>query len=458
MSIYEKRFERKWFKNVVHTTLNPNEPGSIRLHLVPPKFSFFKARPSTLIINGKDLIPLNSSWAILLYIFIDEVNMFFEKEINKSDLEEIVTSTINRMKKIYKKTSEELMRKDLWYMIEIFVLIARGEKVDLKNTLLSVGDFSKIMIAPHRMDLMVSSMKKMGKWNCNQKCLHCYAAEQEYAETKELSTEQWKKIIDICKMNCISQLTFTGGEPTLRDDLVELVNYSKWFVTRINTNGVLLSKELCEKLYDASLDSVQITLYSDQKEIHNELVGTDNFEKTVQGIKNAIESGLNVSINTPLCSLNKDYKSTLEFIHNLGITYATVSGLICTGNAKKEKSIYTRLKENELENLLEIACEYAEKNKIELDFTSPGWISTEKLSKLKLNTPACGACLSNMAISPDGNVMPCQSWLSKNSSLGNILEQKWKRIWNGRKCKKIRQQSSLSNLTCPLRGGKLSEE
>ena len=77
---------------------------------------------------------------------------------------------------------------------------------------------------------------------------------------------------------------------------------------------------------------------------------------------------------------------------------------------------------------------------------------------MKLNIPACGACLSNMAITPDGNVVPCQSWLGKNSSLGNILKKKWKHIWESPKCKKIRMSSAKNNLTCPLRGGKKNEK
>lgn len=94
---------------------------------------------------------------------------------------------------------------------------------------------------------------------------------------------------------------------------------------------------------------------------------------------------------------------------------------------------------------------------MELSFTSPGWIDEETLKELKLDIPACGACLSNMAVSPDGNVMPCQSWLGKDSSLGNILEDKWDKIWNNPKCKKIRKNSSKSSFTCPLRGGKTNE-
>lgn len=343
-------------------------------------------------------------------------------------------------------------------MVNTFTAIANHEPTNLDIGQTSIGDFAKYMRAPHRMDLMINSMEKDRKWHCNQKCIHCYAVKQEYATTNELTTKQWRKVIDICRKNRIAQLTFTGGEPTLRDNLVELINYSKWFVTRLNTNGVLLTKKLCQDLYEASLDSVQVTLYSNNKEIHNKLVGADNFDLTVQGIKNAISSGLNVSINTPLCSLNKDYVSTLKFAKDLGITYASSSGLIVTGKAKEEESVSTQLSKEDITNVLKDACKYTEETEMELSFTSPGWIDKKILKELKLDIPACGACLSHMAISPYGNVMPCQSWLGKNASLGNILKIKWSKIWDSKKCKKIRIESRKSTHTCPLRGGMNNEK
>lgn len=52
---------------------------------------------------------------------------------------------------------------------------------------------------PHRMDLMVSSMEKDGTWHCNQKCLHCYAANQPLGAVKELDTDQWLAVIQKCR-------------------------------------------------------------------------------------------------------------------------------------------------------------------------------------------------------------------------------------------------------------------
>ena len=272
MSIKEKIYELKNLNKVYHTTLNPYEPGSVRIHLVPAKFSIFRSMPSLVFLNGKDIIPLNESWTILFSIFIEEVNKYSGKEVTEKEIELITKETIEKTRKVYRKAGRIDLKEDLLTMINVFTKIAIGEKVEEDIGQMSIGKYSKFMKSPHRMDLMISAMKKDGKWNCNQKCVHCYAAGQKYSEVEELNTEEWKKIIDKCKEAMIPQLTFTGGEPTIRKDLVELVDYAKWFVTRLNTNGVLLTKELCQKLYAASLDSVQITLYSNEEKIHNELV------------------------------------------------------------------------------------------------------------------------------------------------------------------------------------------
>ncbi|MGX8686378.1 MAG: radical SAM/SPASM domain-containing protein, partial [bacterium] len=248
----------------------------------------------------------------------------------------------------------------------------------------------------------------------------------------------------------IPQVTFTGGEPTMREDLFELISYARWFISRLNTNGIRLTKDYCQKLREAELDSVQITFYSADPHIHNRLVGSTRFDDTLAGIKNALSQGLSVSINTPLCSLNRDYVKTLELLHELGVIYVTCSGLITTGNAALSASEKLQLESGELEEILRESVAYCHEHGMEINFTSPGWLPAEVFDELNIPTPSCGACLSNMAVTPGGNVVPCQSWLS-DAPLGNILTDDWKRIWEGDICRRQRAFSSLMTGECPLR-------
>ena len=63
--------------------------------------------------------------------------------------------------------------------------------------------------------------------------------------------------------------------------VVGLVQAAAWFVTRLNTNGRMLTSALCRELADASLDSVQVTLYSADEAIHNTLVGAPGYADTI---------------------------------------------------------------------------------------------------------------------------------------------------------------------------------
>jgi len=100
---------------------------------------------------------------------------------------------------------------------------------------------------------------------------------------------------------------------------------------------------------------------------------------------------------------------------------------------------------------LEQATKICKENHIEISFTSPGWLTEKEMRKLGLDIPACGACLSNMAIAPNGMVVPCQSWLSSNHSLGNILTDNWDEIWNSKECSTIRNRAVHSNDLCQLK-------
>ncbi|MBN2048698.1 MAG: radical SAM protein, partial [Anaerolineaceae bacterium] len=115
---------------------------------------------------------------------------------------------------------------------------------------------SCIPSAPYRMDLAIT-------YRCNNNCSHCYNARSR--NFPELSTIQWKQVIDQLWAIGIPHIVFTGGEPTLREDLPELIQYaqSRGQITGINTNGRRLKDPVfLQQLVDAGLDHVQITFES----------------------------------------------------------------------------------------------------------------------------------------------------------------------------------------------------
>ncbi len=456
MTFRERRYRRAHLDCVRHITLDPKGPGVVRIHMIPPRDETPDA-PFLLLLNGARLVPLNLSWAILLANLMDQLQAYEGQDLAEDQWESLLTAAVEETHRTYPRTKRQTLASDLHLMLTSLVAIAQGREPEAEVGLLSLSDYAPEMTAPHRMDLMVSAMEKDGGWHCNQKCLHCYAAGQPMGETPELSTEQWKTALALLRKANIPQVTFTGGEPTLRSDLVELVQTAAWFVTRLNTNGRLLTPELCAALYQASLDSVQVTLYSAEGNIHNQLVGTNGFNDTVQGIRHAVEAGLIASVNTPLCSLNTHYAETLRFAHSLGVRYATCSGLIPSGSACGQESRATALTPEQLTDILRQAVDTAEELGMELDFTSPGWLDEETLRSLGLNLiPSCGACLSNMAVTPDGKVVPCQSWLS-DEPLGDLLHDDWADIWNSPRCAAIRAESAKLEHICQLKGKEEAE-
>ena len=456
MTFRERRYRRAHLDCVRHITLDPKGPGVVRIHMIPPRDDTPDA-PFLLLLNGARLVPLNLSWAILLANLMDQLQAYEGQDLAEDQWESLLTAAVEETHRTYPRTKRQTLASDLHLMLTSLVAIAQGREPEAEVGLLSLSDYAPEMTAPHRMDLMVSAMEQNGAWHCNQKCLHCYAAGQPMGETPELSTEQWKTALALLRKANIPQVTFTGGEPPLRSDLVELVQAAAWFVTRLNTNGRLLPPELCAGLYEASLDSVQVTLYSAEGNIHNQLVGTNGFNDTVQGIRHAVEAGLIVSVNTPLCSLNTHYAETLRFVHSLGVRYATCSGLIPSGSACGQESRATALTPEQLTDILRQAVDTAEELGMELDFTSPGWLEEETLRSLGLNLiPSCGACLSNMAVTPDGKVVPCQSWLS-DEPLGDLLHDDWADIWNSPRCAAIRAESAKLEHICQLKGKEAAE-
>lgn len=293
-------------------------------------------------------------------------------------------------------------------------------------------------IAPARMDLAVT-------YRCNEDCPHCYLTDEAKANVKELSTNDWIKVLARLWKIGIPQVVFTGGEPTLRDDLVTLVSEAEEFVTGLVTNGTKLA-ELAEPLICASLDYVQVTLESHKPDIHNNMVrpvgGFDAFSKTINGIKKALELKMQVVTNTTLTKDNAScFVDLLKFGRELGLKNMACNSLICSGRGKAAK-IANGLSMDELKTILEKATKVAQELGINLEWYSPTCYLHLNPLDLGFSAKSCSAAAYNMTVQPDATVLPCQSW---PETVGHILNDPWEKIWKHETCKKLRSHGFIQD-------------
>jgi radical SAM protein with 4Fe4S-binding SPASM domain len=277
-------------------------------------------------------------------------------------------------------------------------------------------------------------------YRCNNDCSHCYNARAR--NYPEMTTEQWKRILDRLWELAIPHVVFTGGEPSLRDDLPELIAHAEHNgqIAGLNTNGRRLSDpHYLQRLVDSGLDHVQITLESYNPEIHDFMVQSKGaWKQTVAGLRNALDSPLFVMTNTTMLKENSlSMAETLDFLGELGIPTIGLNALIYSGHGL---TVGTGLKENELPPLLELARERTERYHQRLIWYTPTQYCSFDPVQLELGVKGCTAALYNMCIEPDGAVLPCQSYYQ---SLGNLLNDPWESIWNHNLAVTLRERREL---------------
>jgi radical SAM protein with 4Fe4S-binding SPASM domain len=361
-----------------------------------------------LVINANTVLYLNETATAHAYFFMQGMR---------------TEDAVKKIKRMYRVNTETAKREQEKLVYTVSTL-AQTEKIcpvsflDVK----SVEPFTQVYSAPLRMDLALT-------FRCQNNCVHCYAGGSH--ETEELTTDQWKQVIDKLHEIGVFIATFTGGEPTLRDDLPELLQYAqnKGIVTGLVTNGRRLKdKDYVEALEKVGLDFVQVTLESHKAEIHDKMTGTKgSWKETVQGVKNAVTTQIYVTTNTTLSKYNApDFLETVDFIKELGVTGFGSNSLIYSGKASDISSEFTL----PLETLKELLPKVKDKaNQLGLKFlwyTPTQYCQFDPVS-LGLGIKSCTASLVNMCVAPNGDVYPCQSYFE---SLGNILKDSWQKIWN----------------------------
>ena len=371
-----------------------------------------------LVINADRVLFLNETATAYAYFFIHGLS-----------LDEI----LKKIRRSY-RVNAETAKKDYEKLIYTISTMASTERIcpvsylDVKT----VEPFTHSLSAPLRMDLALT-------FRCQNNCIHCYAGGPH--ETDELSTDQWKQVIDKLHSIGVFILTFTGGEPTLREDLPELLLYAenRGAVTGLITNGRRLKdKSYAEQLEKAGLDFVQVTLESHKPQIHDQMTATKgSWKETLAGIKNALQTKVYVTTNTTLSKYNaSEFLQTMDFIKELGVGAFGCNSLIYSGKAGEISKEFAL----PLETLNELMPKIRDKaNQLGLRFLwyTPTQYCRFDPVKLGLGVKSCTAANVNMCVGPNGDVYPCQSYFE---SLGNLLKDDWSKIWNNPLSVKLRNR------------------
>ncbi|MGD0336669.1 MAG: radical SAM protein [Candidatus Omnitrophota bacterium] len=146
-------------------------------------------------------------------------------------------------------------------------------------------------------------------YKCNFRCIHCYVAPDR--RKKELTTAQVVSILNQLKTAGSFHIGFTGGEPFLREDIFDILDYAKncGFRISILTNGTLINKGAAKRIASlgTSLNRVDISVLGATKKTFERITGrTGSFECVMKAVKSLKKEGVDAQIKTTLLSLNKN--------------------------------------------------------------------------------------------------------------------------------------------------------
>ena len=363
-------------------------------------------RSGLLLVNANRVIHLNPTAALIAFLVLENVP---------------TPEALSTLTQVY-NVSPTQASEDYALLTDQLDELVRPEgacpihELDIETKM----PFSARPSAPYRMDLALT-------YRCNNDCAHCY--NDRPRNFAELSTAQWKGILDKLWHLGIPHIVFTGGEPTLRLDLPELIAHAEanGQITGLNTNGRRLNDPAyVSELVSAGLDHIQITVESHDPQIHDAMVMTRGaWVQTIAGVRNALDTPLYVMTNTTMLRHNSPHLAeTLDFLAALGVPTIGLNALIYSGRGS---TVGTGLNEAELPALLELAREKTDFYQQRLIWYTPTQYCHFDPMQLELGVKGCTAALYNMCIESDGSVIPCQSYYQP---LGNILSDPWEALWN----------------------------
>lgn len=175
-------------------------------------------------------------------------------------------------------------------------------------------------------------------FSCNNHCLHCVQGNKRDM-LPDKDTEDIKKMLWKSRHEALD-VVFTGGEPTIRRDIAELVCYARdigYEEIHIQTNGrMFANKNFCKEMVDAGANVFVIMLSGHKEELHNYITGADSFMQTVKGIINLKSLGQKVEINCVVTKPNyRHLPETARLFVKLGVNAFRFSFVYAEGIALK---------------------------------------------------------------------------------------------------------------------------
>jgi radical SAM protein with 4Fe4S-binding SPASM domain len=179
-------------------------------------------------------------------------------------------------------------------------------------------------------------------WNvtrrCNLACSHCYAESADRAYPGELTTEEGKRLLEDLAGFGVPAVLFSGGEPLLRPDLLELIAHARSLGLRctLSTNGTLLTPALARALRALELRYVGVSL-DGLEPVHDRVRGRRGaFAAALAGIRLARAAGLRVGLRFTVHRLNQDQlPAILDLVEREGIDRCCIYHLAYAGRGNR---------------------------------------------------------------------------------------------------------------------------
>lgn len=288
-------------------------------------------------------------------------------------------------------------------------------------------------------------------WRCNQACPMCdyWRRNDPTPLTFELVT---RTLDELAGLGC-RKVHFSGGEPTLRPDLPDLVAYARRLKLRValTSNGTLLDRELCRRLVKAGLNGVCISIDSPVRAVHDRMRGMPGaFKQMLTGVRTlrlaaeARGARLAIRVNTVVSRENYDSLPGLpDLAHAIGAQHILLMPVDDPSGAlrlnKRSLLDYTR-------RIAPVLAERAMALGLmrEPREAFPFGVTCQELAASRAGRYArglyerqpCYAPWTHALVAADARVAPCCS--APRVTVGNLLQQRFADVWQGEPFRQLR--------------------